>query len=61
EVCGLMWEDIDFEKSIITVRRTVQRIRTGSHKTRIIADNPKSRSSQRDIPIPTFIIICEPS
>ena len=56
EVCGLMWEDIDFEKSIITVRRTVQRIRTGSHKTRIIADNPKSRSSQRDIPIPTFIM-----
>ena len=26
EVCGLMWRDIDFDKSILTVRRTVQRI-----------------------------------
>ncbi len=56
EVCGMMWGDIDFEKSILTVRRTVQRIHIDSHKTQIIADSPKSRSSQRSIPIPTFII-----
>ena len=56
EVCGLMWGDIDFDKSIITVRRTVQRIHTGNHGTSLIADTPKSRSSQRSIPIPTFIL-----
>ena len=56
EVCGLMWGDIDFDKSILTVRRTVQRILTDTHKTRIIADTPKSRSSQRTIPIPKFIL-----
>ena len=56
EICGLMWGDIDFEKSIITVRRTVLRIRTESHKTRIIADTPKSRTSCRTIPIPHFIM-----
>lgn len=56
EVCGLMWEDIDFEKSILTVRRTVQRIRTDKHKTRIIADSPKSRTSRRVIPIPRFLM-----
>ena len=56
EVCGLMWGDIDFEKSLITIRRTVQRIRTESHKTRIIADTPKSRTSCRAIPIPHFIM-----
>lgn len=56
EVCGLMWGDIDFDKRILTVRRTVQRIRSGVHGTQIIADTPKSRSSRRCIPIPTFIM-----
>ena len=56
EVCGLMWSDIDLEESIITVKRTVQRIHTSSHSTAIIADTPKSNSSQRSIPIPTFIL-----
>lgn len=37
EVCGLKWSDIDFEKSILTVRRTVQRIRTGIHGTKLMA------------------------
>lgn len=56
EVCGLMWSDIDFDKSILTVRRTVQRIHTDIHKTQIIADTPKSRTSKRSIPIPKFIM-----
>ena len=56
EVCGLMWSDINFEKSILSVRRTVQRIRIGAHKTRIIADSPKSRTSRRVIPIPRFLM-----
>ncbi len=56
EICGLKWSDIDFEKSILTVRRTVQRIRTGIHGTKLIVDTPKSRSSQRSLPIPTFIM-----
>ncbi len=56
ETCGLKWEDIDFEKSILTVRRTVQRIRTGIHGTKLIVDTPKSRSSQRTIPIPRFFM-----
>lgn len=56
EVCGLMWDDIDFEKEVLTVRRTVQRINNGSHGTRIIIDTPKSHSSQRTIPIPKFLM-----
>lgn len=56
EVCGLMWRDVDFDKSIITVRRTVQRIQNGTHSTSLIADTPKSRTSQRSIPVPTFIM-----
>lgn len=56
EICGLMWGDIDFEKSILTVRRTVQRIRNSIHGTRLIADAPKSHTSKRTIPIPKFIM-----
>lgn len=56
EVCGLMWEDIDFDKSILTVRRTVQRIRYGVHGTKLVIGTPKSRSSHRTIPIPMFIM-----
>ena len=56
EVCGLMWRDIDFEKSVLAVRRTVQRIRNGDRSTCILADTPKSRTSRRSIPIPKFLI-----
>ncbi len=56
EICGLRWSDIDFAKRTITVRRTVQRIRTGVHGTKLIVDTPKSHSSQRAIPIPAFIM-----
>ena len=55
EVCGLMWGDINFEKSTLTVRRTVQRIRTGS-QTALIVDSPKSCSSQRCIPVPGMMM-----
>ena len=60
EVCGLKWSDIDFDKDIITVRRTVQRI-ADSHavqegqKTRLVIGAPKSASSSRTLPIPEFI------
>ena len=55
EVCGIMWSDIDLDKSILTVRRTVQRIKTDTHSTSVIAGTPKSLSSQRSIPVPGFI------
>ena len=56
EVCGLMWSDIDVDKSLLTVRRTVQRIRTGNDGTQLIIGTPKSRTSQRMIPIPSFLM-----
>ena len=56
EICGLKWKDIEFDKSIITVNHTVQRIRSASKCTRIIIGTPKSRSSQRSIPVPEFIL-----
>ena len=55
EICGLQWSDIDFEKSILTVRKTVQRVHTGN-KTILMIDTPKSSSSRRSVPIPEFLM-----
>ncbi len=61
EVCALKWSDIDFEKSILTVNRTVQRIKTMSSAcaTTISIGKPKSRNSMRQIPLSeSFLQIC---
>ncbi len=54
ELCALQWRDIDLEKRILTVRKTMQRIQcpTETSKTKLIITDPKSESSQRKIPIP---------
>jgi len=58
ELCGLMWEDVDFERKTLHVRRTLQRIReaNGNKKTKIIITPPKSPTSVRDIPLPGFLL-----
>lgn len=55
EICGLMWNDIDFEKSLLIVRRTVQRI-SKCNGTELYIGSPKSKASRRSIPIPAFIM-----
>lgn len=60
EVCGLKWEDIDFEAHTIHIRHTVERISNieGHHnekKTILALCDVKSITSNRIIPIPTNI------
>ena len=54
ELCALQWGDIDLEKRILTVRKTMQRIQcpTNTAKTKLIITEPKSETSCRNIPIP---------
>lgn len=54
ELCALQWKDIDLEKRILTVSKTIQRIqcKNGANKTKLIITDPKSDSSKRKIPIP---------
>ncbi len=65
EVCALSWEDIDLRLGVIHIRHTVARIRLndGSGKTgsKLILDKPKTKSSQRDIPISSILMpyLCE--
>ena len=53
ELCALQWKDIDLEKRILTVRKTMQRVQTpnGETRTKLIITDPKSESSKRVIPI----------
>jgi len=58
ELCGLMWKDLDFERGLLHIRRTMQRVKnTGSNsKTSITFLTPKSNSSMRSIPLPGFLL-----
>nr|WP_312938663.1 site-specific integrase [Oscillibacter sp.] len=59
ELCGLKWRDIDFEMGTMCIMRTVSRIRNfdgGEQKTMLHVGTPKSKSSLRKIPLPTFLL-----
>ncbi len=63
EICGLKWEDIDFNHNSLIVKRTIERIKNKNNnnnnnksKTILIASTPKSDTSNRVIPIPMFLI-----
>ncbi len=58
ELCALQWKDIDLEKRILTVKKTIQRIQcpTDTAKTKLLITAPKSESSVRTIPLPECII-----
>ncbi|WP_106915240.1 tyrosine-type recombinase/integrase [Chryseobacterium aurantiacum] len=54
EICALSWEDIDTDNAIISIRKTIQRIyliEDGERKTELIIDTPKTKNSNREIPI----------
>ncbi len=62
EACGLRWADICFERRLLQVKRTMQRIDSnGETKTEIAFILPKSDTSERIIPLPDFLfdILCE--
>ncbi len=60
EICALKWGDISTDTGILSIKRTMQRIKNDTHtagnKTVIIIDTPKSHSSVRSVPLPTFLV-----
>lgn len=60
EVCALKWSDIDISNEILNVRSTLSRVRRPISGDRMaydwIIDKPKTRSSQRSIPIPARLM-----
>lgn len=55
ELCALKWSDIDLQNSTLHISKTCQRIRC-KNGTRVVITSPKSVSSVRDIPLPSFLI-----
>jgi len=58
ELCALKWEDIDFERKLIRINRTVQRLYVEGHKTKtiLLETTPKSAYSRREIPLSNVIL-----
>ena len=52
EICGLCWEDIDWEKKLLHVRHNAKRVHDESRRCRMICSNKlKTQSSCRSFPL----------
>ena len=53
EVCGLKWKRIDLDKKEIYIKRVLERVYVDKNlsKTKLIMEEPKTKSSVRKIPI----------
>lgn len=58
EICALQWTDIDFKQETISIKKTVQRLKSendNSTKTELMLLSPKTVSSYRYVIIPKFL------
>ena len=51
ELLGLRWQDIDLEKAEISVNQGMVAVKTKGEKTKLEFSAPKTRASQRTVPI----------
>ena len=51
ELLGLRWQDVDFERGVLSVRQTV-----GALRGKPDVKPPKTRSSIRDVPVPAEVM-----
>lgn len=59
EICALKWGDIDLDKGVIKISRTIQRIyviEDGKRRTEVLIDTPKTKGSIREIPMAKTVI-----
>lgn len=59
EICALKWSDIDFNKGVININKTLYRIYNiynNEKTTEIIMSSPKTKHSFRNIPLPDTLL-----
>lgn len=59
EFSGLKWKDIDLENGLISIERTVERLKATDNtgkKTQLMLMEPKTATSKRIIPLPNFVM-----
>lgn len=55
ELLGLTWSDIDFDRGVIKITKTVYREKNESGAWQLCVDTPKTKASDRVIPLPEYI------
>ena len=57
ELLALKWSDINFDDSLVTVNKSLSRVKNQeTQKYEIIEQPPKTKNSNRQVPIPTSIL-----
>ncbi len=60
ELCALRWDAVDLVNRRLQIRYTMQRISDfgtqTARKTKVVLSRPKSRKSEREVPIPLFLV-----
>lgn len=59
EICALTWKDIDWDRGLIKIRRTLERIYAydgGIRYTKLVIGIPKTQNSIREIPLSSEFI-----
>lgn len=56
ELIALEWQDVDFDKGLIYINKTAYRDKSKTGEWEVCIDKPKTKSSERVIPLPTCII-----
>lgn len=56
ELLGLTWDDVVLDRSLIKVSKTVYRAKDELGNWKLCVDSPKTRASDRVIPLPEYIM-----
>lgn len=59
ELCALQWKDVDLDRGMLHINKTMQRVRTYTEQnsgTEIYIMKPKTNNSVRDIPLPSHLV-----
>lgn len=55
ELLGLTWDDVDLDRGVINITKTVYRAKDENGEWRLCVDTPKTKASDRVIPLPEYI------
>ena len=55
ELLGLTWDDVDLNRGVIKITKTVYREKNESGAWQLCVDTPKTKASDRVIPLPEYI------
>ena len=55
ELLGLEWQDVDIEKGILHIQKTVYREKNAEGEWQLFVDRPKTAASERMVPLPGYL------